>query len=131
MNQITISVLLIALIGAVVAPEPPSPELKAAIDTCKGKFPNVKDEIIKTMCTPGFTTEDADVKCFGKCLGETLGYMDAAGKLQAAKIKAMPPPHIDAAQVDSIVQECGAKTGADPCDTAYQQWNCMLSKRKM
>lgn len=133
MSKITISALFIVLIGSVVAgpPEPPSPEVKAAIEACKGVFPNVKDDIIMQMCTPSFTTEDKDVKCFGKCLGENLGYVDASGKLQGDKIKAKPPHHVDAAQVDSIIQECGSKTGADACDTSYMQWKCMMSKIKM
>lgn len=131
MNKLTIALVLVALTVYVQAGEEGSPEVKAAIESCKTKFPNVKDNVIKEMCTPGFKTDDMEVKCFGKCMGEVLGYTDASGKIVADKLKAKPPHGIEAGQIDSIVQECGSKVGADACDTAYQQWICLMGKKKM
>lgn len=131
MNKFITSVTILVALAMVTLAHEPSPEVKAAIESCKGKFPNVKDDVIKKMCTPDFDTTDMDTKCFQKCLGDTLGYLDASGKLVAEKIKANPPPGVEASQVDAFVQECAAKAGTDPCDTSFQQWKCLMSKKKM
>lgn len=124
--MLKLCILFAILAAAIAEPPPPMPaEMVAAKETCQKKEPTVSEEIISSMCQPGFTTTDEKVKCFALCMGQALGYTDAKGKIDKAAVLKKPPPFVEVAKLSPILDECIALTGTTDCDTAYLQMQCL------
>lgn len=127
-----IKVLLVCAFVAVMCraqPPPPSPEIEAAMATCKGKFPSITDDIIRTMHQEGSTTDD-NVKCFMLCLGQSTGRVDSNGVLIKDVILNKPHPYMDPTKVQGAIDGCMSNKGATACETAYLQWQCLEKAAK-
>lgn len=124
-------ILVVALIAVTRAGEGPmDPEMEKAMETCKQKLPDVKDDDIKQLCTPGYTATNENVKCFVKCLGQETGKVDAKGGLIKDALLKMPPTEMDPEKLKASLDGCIALKGATDCDTAYVQWQCLLKAAK-
>lgn len=69
-------------------------------------------------------------KCFVKCFGEKTFVLDAAGKPNSTTLTGsqMPECFDKAKMTDALITECGAKTGATPCDVGYEVEKCLVEK---
>lgn len=122
-------IVIFSVVFAIAFADPGhDPEMDAAVEGCKKKYPSVPEDTIKSMCTAGFKTDNEDVKCFAKCMGETLKIVDESGKLNKEAALKKPPPFVDVAKLPAAIDECATKTGSSPCDTVYQQMQCLHEK---
>lgn len=123
-------VLLISAIVAVALAGEPSPEFEAARLSCKTKFPNVTDDELKNTHSRGTTTTDENVKCYLQCISAAMGKSDAKGVFVKDAVLKQIPPHVNADKVKAGIDGCMALTGTTPCDTHYQQWQCLMKAAK-
>lgn len=99
------------------------------IEKCKATVPGISESAIKSMKTdPKFKTTDPNVKCFAKCIGEEMDVVDKDGKLMPDAFNGPLPPYMDSKKVKSNLESCRAKVGTNPCETAYDQWMCIIEK---
>lgn len=61
------------------------------------------------------------------CVGQAMGCLAADGKLMGEHDKDIPS-NWDKTKIAGAIAECSKMVDADPCETAYKQWTCLLSK---
>lgn len=88
------------------------------------------EDVWKTIITPGFRTNDPTIKCFGKCVGETQGFMTTQGVLVVQQAETIHDI-IDRQRAKAAFMECQKLLNADPCETAYLQWTCAVTRVKI
>lgn len=129
-------IFIVASCFALAFGAPPTPPLngvpEAAIQKCIPLLPNVPADVVKSIASnPYYTTEDAEAKCSFRCIGIETAVIDSEGRLLKEVFSAdRLPKFLDGDKVKQHFDGCTQKVTANPCDNAYQQWNCIVTKAK-
>lgn len=115
-------VVLVALAGFTQAVE----LNKVLHDECAKQENLTPEEMAKMPTEDGFKNPSKNMKCFHKCLMESLGVMKD-GKLIEDKITSDISRSPEKDKLGSQFAICKAvEPAADPCDTAFNYFTCML-----
>lgn len=94
---------------------------------CMGEFSKITEEMLKNLDKKDFKTEDKDIFCFTKCIGNKNGVLDDKGVINVEKMMEIHKDK-DSAFIEKLkagYEKCVQITGTDPCDTAWKQWRCL------
>ncbi|XP_063701960.1 uncharacterized protein LOC134832009 [Culicoides brevitarsis] len=133
MKFILAALFVVAFAGVHSQPPTPSPQIIKIVTDCMEAnsltlSPHEIHDILDFHCTEAELT--APKKCFVKCFAERTFVLDAAGKPNSTTLKGADLPECfdKAKMTDAVIAECGAKTGATPCDVGYEAGKCLVEK---
>ncbi|CAH1368754.1 unnamed protein product [Tenebrio molitor] len=85
----------------------------------------VSEDIINKVNADKVMIDDENLKCYIKCLLSQTGCISDDGVVDIdATIELLPPEMKEVGT--PIVKKCGAKTGANPCESAWLTHKCYL-----
>lgn len=86
----------------------------------------ITEDLLAKMHQKDFKTDDHDVYCFVKCMGDKSGILNANGEVDMDKAIAA---HEDMKEKEEVLKaahtKCATEKGADACETAFKQWRCL------
>lgn len=65
-------------------------------------------------------------KCFAACVGEGLHILNDPDMKLNLTYLANPPMYLSKDKMPAALTKCGALVGTTPCDTGYQQMDCLF-----
>lgn len=65
-------------------------------------------------------------KCFVKCMGERLSFINSDGSLNATALR-HPPSYLNGNKIGAALRKCSRIFGTSRCDKAYQQSICFFN----
>uniref|UniRef100_A0A336MGP2 CSON001462 protein n=1 Tax=Culicoides sonorensis TaxID=179676 RepID=A0A336MGP2_CULSO len=123
--------ITLSIIVAGVLAGPPPPEMVKIITDClaSSALTATPDEV-KDILHMKVPIDSQPKKCFIKCFGEKTFVLDNAGKPNSTFLKSAQLPHCfdKTKMTDAVITECGAKTGATPCDVGFEVGKCLWEK---
>lgn len=100
-------------------------EYEKNLADCMKQFPKVTEATLKDMHKKDYKTEDKDIYCFVKCVGDKNGVLNEKGIIDIDKVMAQNKETKDKDKLKAAHEKCMEQTGGDPCETAYKQWRCL------
>ncbi|RZB40611.1 general odorant-binding protein 69a-like, partial [Asbolus verrucosus] len=88
----------------------------------------VTEDVIAKVNAEKVMVDDENLKCYIKCLLTQTGCISDDGVVDVeATIALLPPEMQDAAA--PVIRQCGAKMGANPCESAWLTHKCYLETK--
>lgn len=126
MPRLFATLLVLGLFSVVIGndKEEMKKEYEKHLADCMKQFPKITETILKEMHKSDYKTDDKDIYCFIKCMGDKSGALNDKGAIDIEKVLATNQTK-DKEKLKTAHQKCVEETGPDPCTTAYKQWRCL------